>query len=109
MYYQIREKLESTDIDQCLSQQGIIPYVIVLSPSEWAKYKDAFDMGFDINPNPEHIYNSKAEVNYDSITGTFSIPDRANLMGDDWSIFSMNFWSGSSSMTASVWRDTKRS
>ena len=83
MYYQIREKLESTDIDQCLSQQGIIPYVIVLSPSEWAKYKDAFDMGFDINPNPEHIYNSKAEVNYDSITGTFSIPDRANLMGDD--------------------------
>ena len=33
-------------------------------------------MGIDIEPLNEEILSSEAKVNYDSITGTFSIPDR---------------------------------
>ena len=83
MFYQIRGTLVETSMEKCIQEMGHIPYAVILSPSEWGKLKDIFDMGFDINPNPEHIYNSKAEVNYDSITGTFSIPDRANLENED--------------------------
>lgn len=87
MYYQIRETLVETSLTQCLAEMGKVPYAMILSPPEWVRLKDSFDMGFDTNPNPEQIYNTKAEVNYDSITGTFSIPDRKDLNNDD-SVFS---------------------
>ncbi len=87
MYYQIKDILEETTLEQCLADMGEIPYAVVLSPSEWTQFRDAFDMGFDIDPSPESIYNSKAEVNYDSITGTFCIPDRKKL-GEEESVFS---------------------
>ena len=32
-----------------------------------------------MEPDTENILNTKAEVNYDSLTGTFQIPDRRNL------------------------------
>lgn len=81
--YQINDVLVETTIHKCLEDMGKVPYAIVLSPSTWMKYRDAFDMGFDMDPNPQNIYNTKAEVNYDSITGTFSIPYRDNLGGED--------------------------
>lgn len=87
MYYQIRETLVETSLEQCLAEMGDVPYALILSPSEWVQFKDRFEMCFDTNPNPEQIYNTKAEVNYASVTGTFSIPDRNNLSGED-SVFS---------------------
>ena len=81
--YQIKDVLVETTLQKCLEEMGEVPYAIVLSPSTWMKYRDSFDMGFDMDPNPANIYNTKAEVNYDSITGTFSIPDRDDLNGED--------------------------
>ena len=77
--YQIKDVLVETTLQKCLEEMGEVPYAIVLSPSTWMKYRDSFDMGFDMDPNPANIYNTKAEVNYDSLTGTFQIPDRRNL------------------------------
>ncbi len=37
----------------------------------------------DIEPDLNDIFLTKAEVNYDSLTGTFSIPDRKNPSGED--------------------------
>ena len=51
----------------------------VLTAEEWEKNKDLFDMGIDLDLNPADIHNTKIEVNYDSLTGTFSLPDRENL------------------------------
>ena len=85
--FQIKDILVETTLQKCLEDMGEVPYAIVLSPSTWMRYRDSFDMGFDIDPNPENIYNTKAEVNYDSITGTFSIPNRDDLGGED-SVFS---------------------
>ena len=54
----------------------------VLTPEEWAAESERFDMGIDIEPDMMDIYTTNAEVNYDSVTGAFSIPDRKNMDGD---------------------------
>lgn len=55
------------------------PYVAVLSPAEWQKERSALDMGIELEPEVGEIHSTKAEVNYDSLTGTFLIPDRQDL------------------------------
>ena len=54
-------------------------YVAVLTTPEWNRERDRFDMGIELEPDAENIHNSKAEVNYDSLTGTFQIPDREQM------------------------------
>lgn len=74
MLYLINETLVRVSADErkAAPQQ----YVAVLTPAEWTAQKDSFDMGIDIEPQTAGIHTTKAEVNYDSLTGTFCIPDR---------------------------------
>ncbi len=58
-------------------------YVAVLTTPEWERERDRFDMGIELEPNAGKIHNTKAEVNYDSLTGTFQIPDRKHLKDKD--------------------------
>lgn len=58
-------------------------FVAVMNSEEWQKTKDSFEMGIDIDFGMDDIFLTKAEVNYDSLTGTFAIPDRKNPSGDD--------------------------
>ena len=77
MYYLIHETLtevQKTDI-QCADAQ----FVAVLTAAEWEREKDSFDMGIDIEPTSGDIHSTKAEVNYDSLTGSFLFPDRQQL------------------------------
>ncbi|MBR1931898.1 MAG: magnesium transporter CorA [Lachnospiraceae bacterium] len=81
MYYLIHEILE-----ECTKEalhQADSQYVVLLTSEEWKLEKDHFDMGIDMEPDSTEIFTTKAEVNYDSLTGTFSIPDRNNLSGED--------------------------
>lgn len=80
MYYLIRNTLTECSASE-LSSGG--QFVSVLTTQEWEKHKELFDMGIDLEMNPEDIHSTKIEVNYDSLTGSFSIPDRANLAGED--------------------------
>lgn len=77
MYYQILETLTEASLDDCLA--GSAPFAAVLTPEEWAR--DCPRLGMDLEPGdiPDHPRCTKAEVNYDSITGAFSIPDRHQL------------------------------
>ena len=77
MYYLIRQTLIPAEFAQ-LKASGE-QYVAVLTPAQWAVQKESFDMGIDIEPQTSEIHSTKAEVNYDSLTGTFSIPDRTNM------------------------------
>ena len=77
IYYSIRETLERCSV------KPDAPYVAVMNISEWHDLKDSFDMGIDLEMNLSEIYGTKAEVNYDCLTGTFSIPDRKDLSHDD--------------------------
>jgi magnesium transporter len=68
-----REKIKDSDKQ----------YVAVLSFEEWKKDRESFELGIDIEPELSEIYTTKAEVNYDSLTGSFSIPHRDDLSAED--------------------------
>ncbi len=75
MYYKIAERLCTVDEKELFIED--YPYVAVLSSKEWQEHKDKFDMVIDIEF--EEIRSTKAEVNYDSLTGSFNIPDRKQI------------------------------
>ena len=77
MYYLIRSTLTEVPRDKIAARTA--PYVAVLTRSQWLIERGSFDMGIDIDPFAHQIHSTKAEVNYDSLTGTFQIPDRENL------------------------------
>ena len=77
MYYLIGETLKECTLKECRGSKS--QYVAVLSPEEWQKERDHFDMGIDMDFDILEIHNTKAEVNYDSVTGTFALPDREDM------------------------------
>lgn len=81
MYYLIEETLKKASREELKGTDK--QFVAVLSSEEWKNNKDSFEMGMDIEPELSEIYLTKAEVNYDSLTGTFSIPDRKCPSDDD--------------------------
>ena len=78
MFFAIEETLKEMNRKDIKTQ-----FVAVMSFEEWQKSKDTFEMGMDIEPDLSEIFLTKAEVNYDSLTGSFAIPDRKNPSGDD--------------------------
>ena len=84
MYYLIGETLRECRLEDCLKREA--QYVAVLTPEEWRKQRDRFEMGIDMelsDPEPDGLeaQATKAEVNYDSLTGTFSLPDMSDITG----------------------------
>ena len=79
MYYQINENLKESTLKECLRHAK--PYVAVVSSEEFCANRELFDMGIDLDLDLEHPGITKAVVNYDSLTGSFSIPDRADIFG----------------------------
>ncbi len=77
MYYYIKNTLEKTKKLDFKGKSG--QFVAVLTSEEWLENRDRFDMGIEMDIDLSAIHSTKAEVNYDSLTGTFSIPDRENI------------------------------
>ena len=77
MYYYIKNKLEKTEKLDFKGKSG--QFVAVLTSAEWLDNRDKFDMGIEMDIDLSAIHSTKAEINYDSLTGTFSIPDRDNI------------------------------
>ena len=59
-------------------------YVALLTPEEWAEARELFNMGIELDPVGSEIISTKAEVNYDSLTGSFVIPDRSAIGEREW-------------------------
>ena len=81
-YYLLEETIRPCSESE-LFEHGTKQYVAILSSSEWEKERDRFDMGIELEIDTKEIHNTKAEVNYDSMTGTFQIPDRNNMLEND--------------------------
>ena len=81
-YYLLEESLRPCGAEELRDPAGR-RYVAVLSSPEWERERDRFDMGIELDLDAGNIHNTKAEVNYDSLTGTFQIPDRSDLQGRD--------------------------
>ena len=80
-YYLLEESIRPCAAEELRS--GERQYAAVLTTPEWERERALFDMGIELEPDARHIHNTKAEVNYDSLTGTFCIPDRHNLRERD--------------------------
>ena len=82
MYYSIRETLEP--VAEPVIGEDDAQYVSLLSYSAWRAQKEQFDLGFDIEePENAEIFTTHAQVNYDSLTGTFCIPNRKDFDAED--------------------------
>lgn len=77
MFYYIKTTLEKAEKLEFKGKNG--QFVAVLTSAEWQENRDNFDMGIEMDIDLSAIHSTKAEVNYDSLTGTFSIPDRDNI------------------------------
>ncbi len=81
MYYIIEDTLKECCKEDIMKNKK--QFVAILTSKEWIANRDIFDMGIDIEPDTAEIHSTKAEVNYDSLTGTFSVPDRSDITGED--------------------------
>ena len=81
MYYLIKETLEHCKKEDIAAKKH--QYVVVLTREEWLSEREHFDMGIELEPDTKEIYLTKAEANYDSLTGTFCIPERDNFPAPD--------------------------
>ena len=77
MYYLIEETLKEIGFEEV--KKASAQYVAVLTFDEWEENKDSFDMGIDIEPDFRDIHTTKAEVNFDSLMGSFFIPNRSDI------------------------------
>ena len=82
MYYQIKEVLTPCSAEQIINRKpGDPPYVVVMDPETWARTKDQFDMVIDMDMDPSDVLETKAIVNFDSLTGSFYVPRRSEMGG----------------------------
>ncbi len=79
--YLIKETLTSSTWEELISTK--IPYVCLASVKEWKQREsDPWPMT-DTDSKIFEYYATKAEVNFDALVGTFSLPDRNDLDNDD--------------------------
>ena len=78
--YLIKDTLTECPIEEIKNSDA--RFVAIVSPAEWTTCADAFDMGIDMEFDTADIRTTRAEVNYDSLTGSFVIPDRADLWSE---------------------------
>ena len=77
-YYLLTESIQPCSKTDIVSRKAA-QYVAVLTTPEWERERESFDMGIELDLDTRNIHNTKAEVNYDSLTGSFQIPDRENM------------------------------
>ncbi|MBQ7507600.1 MAG: magnesium transporter CorA [Lachnospiraceae bacterium] len=81
MFFTIGESLQEVSAEELRTADR--QYVAIMSFDEWSQNRDSFEMGIDLDQNISEIYTTKAEVNYDSLTGSFSIPNRMDFTEED--------------------------
>ena len=81
-YYLLAQTIQPCTAEE-LHNLKTCKYIAALTTPDWKKERDRFEMGIELEPDVANIHNTKAEVNYDSMTGTFQIPDRKNIQEND--------------------------
>ena len=77
--YSIREVL--TPMAEVDIRNTDYQFVAVLNDSEWIEINEKFDIPIELELESGDAPETKAVVNYDSLTGSFCIPDRADISG----------------------------
>ena len=69
-YYLLAETVQPCSKAELLDSKGV-QYAVILTTPEWERERESFDMGIELDLDARNIHNTKAEVNFDSLTGTF--------------------------------------
>ena len=77
MYYQIKDTLTTCSAEDITNRK--IPYVANITLEEFEEKKSLFDMGIDLDLESESDDITDIQVNYDSLTGCFAIPDFTSI------------------------------
>ncbi len=72
MYYLIEKTLRECSLQEYRKSDA--PRVAILTSEEWKKLYDDFELKIDLDFEIDNIHTTMAEVNHDSVTGSFSIP-----------------------------------
>ena len=80
MIYHIKDTLVPA---KALPNDRKTQYVAVIGPEEWIEMNSGFDMGIELDMDMNDIHGTRAEPNFDSLTGTFSIPRRDDISAPD--------------------------
>ena len=80
MIYLIKETLVEA---ACLPNDKKTQYAAVVTPEEWNEKSSGFDMGIELDIDISDIHGTRADVNFDSLTGSFSIPHRDDIAAPD--------------------------
>lgn len=81
MYYLILESLKRCSFEEMKKLRGKTPFAAVLTVDEWKERCLEFGIEMDMEMELEATNVTKAVTNLDSLTGTFSIPDRRDISG----------------------------
>ena len=81
MYYLIKDLLQECGAEEI--KGGEAQYLAVLTSEEWKEHREDFDMVIDMDRELTDRSETKAVVNYDSLTGSFSVPDRTDFSRKD--------------------------
>ena len=81
MYYLIVESLKNCSFEEVKRLRGKTPFAAVLTVAEWKERGGEFGIEMDMDMELDAPSVTKAVANLDSLTGTFSVPDRKNISG----------------------------
>ena len=81
MYYLIEQTLKPVTKEEYRKSRKI--RIAVINGKEWAKEKKDVPLSEEIDNERKEMLTTEANVNYNSLSGTFSIPDRNNMENDD--------------------------
>ena len=72
-FYLIHESLTPCTLQETKETHN--QYVVLMTTEEYRQNGDCYNMGIDMELNLQRIHNTQAIVNFDSLTGTFNIPN----------------------------------
>ena len=81
MFYSIHESLTPCTLAEVKALPWDVPFVAVLTGQEWKDHGGELGIELDMEMDVDAPRETKAVVNKDALTGTFSIPDRQMISG----------------------------
>ncbi len=82
MYYLIEQTLKEVSKEEYKKSRK--HSVAVFDRKQWEESKEGYPFANEIDNELDEMLETKASVNFDSLSGTFSIPDRLNMDNDDY-------------------------
>ena len=79
-YYLIRDTIVPCTPEE-FSERNDEKVIAVMTAEEWKTERERLQMDIELDPTAREITSTKAEANYGSLTGTFRILNRSNLLG----------------------------